>query len=74
MVKTCMQSAIYNPKTCIEYKRGFYHYKYSLDVDDSYTTIIITIINCHNWSDYQSSIVNNLSALIDTRTSNNVIV
>ena len=64
IVKTCIQSAMYNSNTCIGCKLAFYRYKYSLDMQDSYTTSM-KIINGQNLSDYQSSIVNNLSTLIE---------
>ena len=64
IVKTCIQSDMYNSNTCIGYKLGFYHYKYSLDMHDSYTASM-QIINGQNLSDYQSSIVNNLSTLME---------
>ena len=32
IVKTCIQSAMYNSNTCIGYKHSFYRYKYSLDM------------------------------------------
>ena len=35
IVKTCIQSAMYNSNTCIGYKLSFYRYKYSLDMHDS---------------------------------------
>ena len=69
IVKTCIQSAMYNSNTCIGYKLAFYRYKYSLD---SYTTSM-KIINGQNLSDYQSSIVNNLSTLIEMRSGNNFV-
>ena len=40
MVKTCIQSEIYNCNTCntcIGYKLAFYRYKYYLDIHDRYT-------------------------------------
>ena len=37
IVKTCIQSAMYNSNTCIGYKLAFYHYTYSLDMHDRYT-------------------------------------
>ena len=61
---------MYNSNTCIGYKLAFYNYKYSLDMQDSYTTSM-KIINGQNLSDYQSSIVNNLSTLIEMRSGNN---
>ena len=67
-----MQSAIYNSKTCIGFKFAFYRYKYSLDMHASYTACM-KIINCQNLSDYQSSIVNNLSTLIGMRAGNNFV-
>ena len=72
IVKTCIQSAMYNSNTCIGYKLAFYHYKYSLDMHDSYTTSM-KIINGPNLSDYQSSTVNNLSTLIEIRSANNLV-
>ena len=72
IVKTCIQSAMYNSNTCIGYKLAFYRYKYSLDMHDSYTTSM-KIINGQNLSDYQSSIVNNLSTLIEMRSGNNCV-
>ena len=71
-MKTCIQSAMYNSNTCIGYKLAFYCYKYSLDMHDSYTTSM-KIINGQNLSDYQSSIVNNLSTLIEMRSGNNFV-
>ena len=62
IVKTCIQSAMYNYNNCIGYKLAFYRYKYSLDMHDSYTTSMK--ISNEILSDYQSSIVNNLSTLI----------
>ena len=47
---------------------SFYHYKYSLDMHDNYTASM-KIINGQNLSDYQSSIVNNLSTLIVDKLS-----
>ena len=40
---------------------------------DSYTTSM-KIINDQNLSDYQSSIVNNLSTLIEMRSGNNFVI
>ena len=57
ILKTCVQSAMYNSNTCIGYKLAFYRYKYSLDMHDSYT-VSMKIINGQNLSDYQSSTVN----------------
>ena len=68
IVKTCIQSVMYNSNTCIGYKLAFYRYKYSLDMHDSYTASM-KIIN----GDYQSSTVNNLSTLIDMRSGNNFV-
>ena len=72
IVKTCIQSAMYNYNTCIGYKLAFYHYKYSLDMHDSYTASM-KIINGQNLSDYQSSTVNHLSTLIEMRSGNNFV-
>ena len=72
IVKTCIQSAMYNFNTCIRYKLAFYRYKYSLDKHDSYTACM-KIINGQNLSDYQSSTVNNLSTLIEMRSGNNFV-
>ena len=72
IVKTCIQSAIYNSNTCIGYKLVFYCYTYSLDMHDRYTASM-KIINGQNLSDYQSSIVNNVSTLIEMRSGINFI-
>ena len=72
IVKTCIQSAMHDSNTCIGYKLAFYRYKYSLDMHDSYTTSM-KIINGQNLSNYQSSIVNNLSTLIEMRSGNNFV-
>ena len=72
IVKTCIQSVMYNSNTCIGYKLDFYRYKYSLDMHDTYTASM-KIINGQNLSDYQSSIVNNLSTLIEMRSGNNFV-
>ena len=66
-----MQSAIYNSNTCIGYKLGFYRYKYYLDIHNS-CTASMEIINAQNLSDYQSSIVHNLSTLIEIISGNNL--
>ena len=71
-MKTCIQSAMHNSNTCIGYKLAFYRYKYYLDIHDSYTTSM-KIINGQNLSDYQSSIVNNLSTLIEMGSGNNFV-
>ena len=43
-----MQSAMYNSNTCIGYyKLAYYRYKYSLDMQDSYTASM-KIINGQN--------------------------
>ena len=63
---------MYNSNTFIGYKLAFYRYKYYLDMHDSYTTSM-KIINGQNLSDYQSSIVNNLSTLIEMRSCNNFV-
>ena len=39
---------------------------------DNYTASM-KIINGQNWSDYQSSIINNLSTLIGIRSGNNLV-
>ena len=70
IVKTCIQSAMYKYITFIGYKLACY--KYYLDMHDSYTASM-TIINGQNLSDYQSSIVNNLSTFIEMRSGNNVV-
>ena len=44
IVKTCIQSAMYNSNTCIGYKLAFYHYKYCFGMHDSYIKIIIMFI------------------------------
>ena len=72
IVKTCIQSAMYNSNTSIGYKLAFYRYKYSLDMHDSYAASM-KIINGQNLSDYQSSTVNNLSTLIEMRSGNNFV-
>ena len=72
IVKTCIQSAMYNSNTCIGYKLAFYRYKYYLDMHASYTASM-KIINDQNLSAYQSSTVNNFSTLIEMRSGNNVV-
>ena len=72
IVKTCIQSAIYNSNICIGYKPSFYRYKYFLDMHDSYTASM-KIINGQNLSDYQSSTVINLSTLIKMRSDNKFV-
>ena len=72
IVKTCIQSAMYNSNTGIGYKLALYRYKYSLYMHDSYTASM-KIINGQNLSDYQSSTVNNLSTLIAMRSGNNFV-
>ena len=67
-----MKSAMYNSNTVIGYKLVFYRYKYSLDMYDGYTTSM-KIINGQNLSDYQSSIVNNWSTIIEMRSGNKFI-
>ena len=64
IVKICIQSAMYNSNAYNGYKLAFQRYKYSLDMHDCYTASMKTIKG-QNLSDYQSSIVNNLSTLID---------
>ena len=71
IVKTCLKSTRYNSNTYFGYKLTLYHYNYSLDMHDSYTASM-NIIRGQNLSDYQSSIVNNLSTLIEMRSGNNV--
>ena len=73
IVKTCIQSAMYNYNTCIGYELAFYRYNYSLDMHDSYAASM-KIINGQNLSDYQSSTVNNLSTLIEMRSGNNFVL
>ena len=51
IVKTSIQSAMYNSNICIGYKPAFYRYKYCLDMHDSYTASM-KIINGQNLSDY----------------------
>ena len=72
IVKTCIQSAMYNSNTCIGYKLASYRYKYHLDRHDSYTASM-KIIHGPNLSDYQSLIVNNLSTLTEMRSGNNFV-
>ena len=71
-MKTCKQSAMYNYNTCIAYKLPFYRYTYYLYMHASYIASM-KIINGHNLSDYQSSIVNNLRTLIEMRSGNNFL-
>ena len=63
---------MYNSNTCFGYKLVFYRYKYSLDMHDS-CTASMKIINGQNLSDYQSSIINILSTLIEMRSGNKFI-
>ena len=68
----CIQSTRYNSNTGMGYTFAFYRYKYSSCMHDSYTASM-KIIDGQNLSDYQSSIVNNLSTLIEMRSDNNFV-
>ena len=63
---------MYTSNTCVGYTLAFYRYTKYFYMHDSYTASM-KIINGQNLSDYQSSIVNNLSTLIEMRSGNNFV-
>ena len=62
----CMNNAVYNSNTCIEYKLSFFHNTFCLDMKYKLTRSIPLIRNVH-LNVREEAIVDTLIALIDVR-------
>ena len=73
IIYTCINNALCNSNSGLEYKIAFYRYRYNITMSDDFE-LCIARISQRELSDHQLAIVNNLSLLISVREGDHLLL